>query len=486
MRNSIKILIIILSLLLGINNIYSQSNLTATFSGRIKIDGIPIDSISFRLTKQFFYGQFSSRRLSFPCDSTGSFSIKIKLNSDLEKVDIGLHNTKNKYLTKHYVENGDQIVLDIDRSTGNVIFSGIGASKFNYREELNYYHSYKYLKKIYEDTTYSNYLNLKGYEAIEALKPLTNYLSRIDSMIIVKYKDDMSDKSLALIKEDLDGSHKKGFLGIIMTYYFNDKCRDKRIADYFNKNLPWLSDLSLNQYLKVQSEQQIEFLYQLTRSKLAFEKESQVKSIKEMYDRLKEDYQPPIQEHILIYYLLARPNGDALEYQQCLNDALETITNKDAIELLKQRLSISTPQKKMLDFSLLDTAQNIWNNNDLKGKVVLIDFWFTGCVYCRQLAESIDKEVLPKFKDDSNVLFVSINLDKDKQTWIKSVEQGVYTHQNSINLWTNGKAFNHPLIKHYEISGCPTLFVIDKEGNIINTNHSRNPSEIISTIEKTL
>ncbi|PUZ30060.1 Thiol-disulfide isomerase or thioredoxin [Chitinophaga costaii] len=116
------------------------------------------------------------------------------------------------------------------------------------------------------------------------------------------------------------------------------------------------------------------------------------------------------------------------------------------------------------NYALKDTSNQTFYIEKLKGKVIILDFWFTGCTGCKQLANAM-KRVHEVFDSSKDVIFVSISVDKDINEWRKSVLSGVYASK-SIDLYTNGMAEEHPLIKYYNFRGFPQLMLIGKDGRI--------------------
>jgi thiol-disulfide isomerase/thioredoxin len=102
----------------------------------------------------------------------------------------------------------------------------------------------------------------------------------------------------------------------------------------------------------------------------------------------------------------------------------------------------------------------------LRGKVVFIDFWFTGCSPCRILYQKHLKAVKQDYQADTNVVFVSISVDRDRTSWHRSVLSGAYTDSASLNLYTDGKATDHEIIRYYGIQGYPTCLVFDRQGQL--------------------
>jgi thiol-disulfide isomerase/thioredoxin len=120
------------------------------------------------------------------------------------------------------------------------------------------------------------------------------------------------------------------------------------------------------------------------------------------------------------------------------------------------------------NFTLPDTAGTLHTLQEFRGKVVILDFFFTGCGACRQLAPYLT--VLEKQYTGKDVAFVSISIDLNKDFWVKSVNNRNYTNPEIVNLYTGGQTSNHPAIKQNYVTGYPTLLVVDKAGKLC-----RNP-----------
>jgi thiol-disulfide isomerase/thioredoxin len=95
--------------------------------------------------------------------------------------------------------------------------------------------------------------------------------------------------------------------------------------------------------------------------------------------------------------------------------------------------------------------------DDLKGKVVLLDFWATWCGPCREALPHI-KEIAKKFHDQPLVV-ISINLDKEEQKWREFVAKNQMTW---VQYWDGG--FDGKIAKMFEVREIPQTFTIDADG----------------------
>jgi thiol-disulfide isomerase/thioredoxin len=116
---------------------------------------------------------------------------------------------------------------------------------------------------------------------------------------------------------------------------------------------------------------------------------------------------------------------------------------------------------------------------DLKGEVVVVDFWATWCGPC--LAEIPHmKEVYGKYKD-KGVEFVGISLDRPN----KKAHLAEFVEDRGMD-WIHtysGKAWQDPTARKYGIRGIPSIWVLGRDGKIVSTNARGNLAE---TIEKAL
>jgi len=113
-------------------------------------------------------------------------------------------------------------------------------------------------------------------------------------------------------------------------------------------------------------------------------------------------------------------------------------------------------------FALVDLNGKKIDLGELKGKVVIVDFWATWCGPCKASFPGMQKMV-NKYKDDPNVKFVFID------TW----ERGDEKQKNAAEFIANNKYSFHVLmdnddkvVAEFKVEGIPTKFVIDKNGMV--------------------
>lgn len=124
---------------------------------------------------------------------------------------------------------------------------------------------------------------------------------------------------------------------------------------------------------------------------------------------------------------------------------------------------------------------------DFKGKLVLLDFWFTGCKACINFYEAHLHKVEKHFEGSEDFVLISISMDSDYGKWKKSVEGGRYTSFSAVNLYTNGEGFEHEFLKRYNIVGAPHQLLINAEGRMVQSGGLQlMKEELIGVLEEAL
>lgn len=112
--------------------------------------------------------------------------------------------------------------------------------------------------------------------------------------------------------------------------------------------------------------------------------------------------------------------------------------------------------KKLDAFSAYDINGKLIDTKQLIGKVLVLNFWFIKCPPCKYERPYLNKMV-DDYKADSNVVFISIAIDRKEQ-----LEPYLKENEFKYSVIHDG----NKLAKSYDIAGYPTQLIIDKEGKI--------------------
>jgi thiol-disulfide isomerase/thioredoxin len=122
--------------------------------------------------------------------------------------------------------------------------------------------------------------------------------------------------------------------------------------------------------------------------------------------------------------------------------------------------SITAPE-----ISMKNPDGKILKLSDLKGKVVLIDFWASWCGPCRQENPNVVR-LFKKYQSKGFTVF-SVSLDEDINAWKNAIQKDGLIWQNHVS---DLKGWETPLISTYGFDAIPFTVLINKEGKVIGTN----------------
>ncbi|MGB1216954.1 MAG: redoxin domain-containing protein [Saprospiraceae bacterium] len=132
--------------------------------------------------------------------------------------------------------------------------------------------------------------------------------------------------------------------------------------------------------------------------------------------------------------------------------------------LARERIKVGKPA---LDIRLNSPDGKEYALSDLKGKVVLLDFWASWCGPCRRENPNVVKIYDKYNKQGFEVFSVSLDRSNGKQRWIDAIAKDDLKwpyHVSELQHWNSKDA------KAYGVTGIPKTFLIDKEGNIAAVN----------------
>jgi len=108
-------------------------------------------------------------------------------------------------------------------------------------------------------------------------------------------------------------------------------------------------------------------------------------------------------------------------------------------------------------FSITTTDGQKISMDELQGKVVLLDFWATWCVPCREALPHLQK-VAKKFQGEPLVI-LSVSLDSEEQKW----KDFIVKNEMTWPQYRDG-SFNGPVAKMFGVNAIPHTFTIDADG----------------------
>jgi len=160
---------------------------------------------------------------------------------------------------------------------------------------------------------------------------------------------------------------------------------------------------------------------------------------------------------------------DIRMYDKLFNGLNKEVRKSKAGEALKKSIDGFMAVRIGADapvFNSPDTAGKTFNLKDLRGKYVLIDFWASWCIPCREENPNVVK-AYGQFKDKNfTVLGVSLDKSDKRDAWIKAItDDGLaWYHVSDLKYWNNAIA------KLYSVRSVPQNFLLDPKGKIVAAN----------------
>lgn len=168
------------------------------------------------------------------------------------------------------------------------------------------------------------------------------------------------------------------------------------------------------------------------------------------------------------------PASDFPTFEAVTNQLVAVFGQSEDVKVLKNKYEMIkaqayandkfAPGKLAPDFEELLPDGKTMKLSDLRGNIVLLDFWASWCGPCRRENPHV-VGLYEKYKDRGFTV-MSVSLDKDRALWLQAIETDKLSwpnHVSDLGFWASKAA------KLYGVSGIPFTVLIDKEGKIIGT-----------------
>ncbi len=107
--------------------------------------------------------------------------------------------------------------------------------------------------------------------------------------------------------------------------------------------------------------------------------------------------------------------------------------------------------------------------SDFRGKVVLLEWWATWCGPCQEPMATLQtlEAHHPEWKD--KVAVIALSIDDELRGAREHLAKRAWT--NSLNTWAGAGGWTSTPAKQFRLRSVPTLYVIDREGKIVQGGH---------------
>jgi thiol-disulfide isomerase/thioredoxin len=272
------------------------------------------------------------------------------------------------------------------------------------------------------------------------LLPLLHRMSDLLGELAALEKDDE-------VRQGLNDDRRQ-FLALLVALGDDDAAAvlEKEVGGNEAKNLPAKSALVLGRWWKNSKDTA-----------------AQEKILATVVDMAKSD---PTNEKLLqTLEIMARVGASSDELALRVVQVIRKTLKGDAAKRIAAELDPNGALRELLDKPLVVVGRTTTGKSlttaDLKGKVVLVDFWATWCGPCN--AEIPRVKELYKTYHSKGLEIVGVDCDSDDDTvnaFIKDKEMPwtqLREESQSEEPW-------HPLAKQWGVAGIPTMFLLDKKG----------------------
>ncbi len=156
------------------------------------------------------------------------------------------------------------------------------------------------------------------------------------------------------------------------------------------------------------------------------------------------------------YYLKVDSNLSAL-YPE--SEAVRDLDRK--VNELKNLIHLETGSVAPV-ISLPDVQGKTLSLRDYRGKHVLLVFWAS---WSSMSCDAV-KKILPVYEEykEKGLELYMVSLDRSKESWVKRMSE---LHATGIQV-SDLKYWDSPVVETYKINQLPVLYLLDKDGKIIN------------------
>jgi peroxiredoxin len=158
---------------------------------------------------------------------------------------------------------------------------------------------------------------------------------------------------------------------------------------------------------------------------------------------------------------------------------IEPVQAQSELEKAKKKLASKMITQQAPDFVLKDLQGKDVKLSDLKGKVVVLDFWATWCGPCVQSFPGVKKTV-DKYQKDEDVVFLFIATAEEPSGRVERLKKFNERKKYNFTILIDD---NDEVAQKFAVEGIPMKFVIDGRGNVRFASSGFNGSSDETALE---
>jgi thiol-disulfide isomerase/thioredoxin len=165
--------------------------------------------------------------------------------------------------------------------------------------------------------------------------------------------------------------------------------------------------------------------------------------------------EPKAKEEMKKIYLKTASNDELENYFAKKTKINDKTGNKNTVELSRQ-IILDKPKEPAPEFDVTSIDGKRFRLSELKGKVLVANFWFTGCTPCKEEIPELNK-LADKYKD---CVFLAFSLDENKSP----LKRFLVKYPFRFNIIPAASE----IAGKFRIKSYPSTIIISPEGNIFH------------------
>jgi thiol-disulfide isomerase/thioredoxin len=166
------------------------------------------------------------------------------------------------------------------------------------------------------------------------------------------------------------------------------------------------------------------------------------------------------------------------------NSLKESSYGKNIIEDIRKKENVQIGAV-IQDLSFIDIDNQTITFSQFRDKnTVLLDFWASWCVPCRESFPHL-REIYSKYHPKGLEIIAIARLDLNKETWIEAINQEkIDMWYNASTIFRNGEINNKDITDNLFVPAIPFTLLIDKTGRIIyrHVGYSKESEESLDRL----
>jgi peroxiredoxin len=156
--------------------------------------------------------------------------------------------------------------------------------------------------------------------------------------------------------------------------------------------------------------------------------------------------------------------NEIIPVYEALNEKYRTSKKGKELDQRIKSVKLTTPGAEAPNFTMMDVNGKPVSLKDLRGKLVLLEFWASWCSPCR--AENPNLKAQYQLYKDKGFEILGVSLDNDKKKWEDAIAKDdiPWIHVSDLKGWSNEAGII------YGVSGVPAGFLIGPDGKIIGND----------------